>query len=310
MTPIMQVLVIGYGSIGQRHVTVLRDMGQHVSVVSGHLNTTEFPVYKTVEEAFSDRTFDYVVIAVPTGQHAALLRRLMPFLTDRMVCFVEKPVFASSMQKVSCDGLKIIVGYILRAHPLLRKARKILEGKRLYSCRASCGQYLPTWRPGTDYRNCYSAHQEQGGGVLRDLSHELDYLHMLCGDWKRVAAIGGKYSALEISSDDQFGILFETEKCPLCACHIDYLARMTHRDLYVEYEGGSLHLDFIAGALTVNGETEKWNLERNELFRIMHTEAMEYNLTYLTSFSDAEQVLTLVEAAELAAERKIWIEKK
>ena len=145
----MQVLVIGYGSIGQRHVTVLRDMGQHVSVVSGHLNTTEFPVYKTVEEAFSDRTFDYVVIAVPTGQHAALLRRLMPFLTDRMVCFVEKPVFASSMQKVSCDGLKIIVGYILRAHPLLRKARKILEGKRLYSCRASCGQiFLAQRTPG------------------------------------------------------------------------------------------------------------------------------------------------------------------
>lgn len=303
-------LIIGYGSIGKRHTEVLRQMGCSVSVVSGHLQTDGFPVYRDASAAFRSHSFDYIVVAVPTAKHAETLTQLKPFLTAGQILFVEKPIFASLDQTVETKGWRIAVGYVLRAHPLLRRVRELTAGKKLFSCRCSCGQYLPDWRPGTDYTKCYSAHREQGGGVLRDLSHELDYLQMIAGKWTSVAAIGGKFSGLDIHSDDQFDLLLTSEHCPLCECHIDYLARKVHRDLRVEFEDGSLHLDFIAGTLDFNGQMESVKLERNDLFRTMHEEAMKYDLTFLASCEDAMNTMSLIEAAERAAKERIWIQNR
>lgn len=308
-----ECLVIGYGSIGKRHSEVLTSLGHKVSIVSKHLAGVKGSfVFRSVEEAFAQKTYDYIVIATATVDHSAVLKQVVPFLTEDAVCFVEKPLFSGLDDVIEWQGprIKLCVGYVLRAHPLLRKIKDLTAGKKIYSCRASCGQYLPSWRPGTDYTKCYSAHKEQGGGVLRDLSHELDYMQMLCGTWESATALGGKYSDLQITSDDQFGVLFRTEKCPLCMCHIDYLSRDIHRDLFVEYEGGSLKLDFIKGSLLHNGIEERITLERNDMFKRMHTELMAYDLTYFSSAEDAYDTLKLIDAAEKTAGRDRWIKNR
>ena len=306
-----ECLVIGFGSIGKRHTEVLQSLGHRVSIVSRHLESSVgLPVYRSVNEAFADRAFDYIVIAVATKDHADFLRQVLPFLGKNAVCFVEKPIFSVPSERVDWGDAKICVGYVMRAHPLLRKVKRILAGQKLYSCHASCGQYLPTWRPGTDYTKCYSAKRNLGGGVLRDLSHELDYMQMLCGKWEKVTAIGGKFSDLQIDSDDQYGILFSSEKCPLCMCHVDYLARNTHRTLAVEYEGGSILLDLVAGTLLHNGVLEKITLERNDLFRTMHQELMEYDLSYFPDGDEAFATLQLLDAAEKTAGRDMWIKNQ
>ena len=303
-----QCLVIGYGSIGKRHVGVLNSMGCDVSIVSRHANKSDgYLLYHSESDAFSARHYDYVVICTETSCHAETIKKVLPHMTNDTICFVEKPLFSSPAQYVDWGNRKIVSGYVLRAHPLLRRLKNILEGKKIYSCRACCGQYLPVWRPGTNYTESYSAKKEKGGGALRDLSHELDYMQMLCGKWQRLTAIGGKFSDLEITSDDQFGILFEAERCPLCICQIDYLSRNVHRDIFVEYEGGSLRLDFISAQLIHNGTAESVQLERNDLFRTMHSELMNYDLTYFSDAHGAYDVLKFLDAAEKAAERKVWI---
>ena len=304
-------MIIGFGSIGKRHFDVLSAMGDEVSIVSRHVERLEkTPVFRSIPEAFSENNYDYIVIANATQDHSATLKDVMPHLSEESVCFIEKPLFSSISQYVDWGNKKIVSGYVLRAHPLLRKMKNILSDKKLYSCRASCGQYLPTWGPGTDYTKCYSALKHKGGGVLRDLSHELDYMQMLCGSWKKATAIGGHFSNLEITSDDQYGILFETENCPLCICQIDYLARDVHRDIFVEYEGGSLHLDFVAGKLVHNGSIESISLERNDLFRTMHKELQNYDLTYFSNAHNAYDVLKFIDAVEKAAERNVWIDNR
>lgn len=303
-----KVLVIGYGSIGKRHTEVLQQMGCSVSVVSGHLETDDFPVYRDVASAFGASHFDYIVVAVPTAHHAKTLQKLEHFITAETVVFVEKPLFSDLSQTFDMKDWRIVVGYVLRAHPLLRHAKDLTAGKKLFSCSCSCGQYLPDWRPGTDYRQGYSAFRNQGGGVLRDLSHELDYLQMIAGKWTSVTAIGGKFSDLDIHADDQFSLLMTSNNCPLCECHVDYLARKVHRDLRVEFEDGSIHLDFIAGTLIFNGQVETAKLERNDMFRTMHEEAMKFDLTHLASCEEAMYTITLIEAAERAAEEKKWIQ--
>ena len=48
--------------------------------------------------------------------------------------------------------------------------------------RAEYGQYLPAWRPSRDYRETYTAQSAQGGGILLDASHEIDYVRWIGGE--------------------------------------------------------------------------------------------------------------------------------
>jgi len=92
---------------------------------------------------------------------------------------IEKPVFLEPCPIPQSGFEKVFVAYNLRFHPVIQKLHEFVKGKEVYSIQAYVGQYLPDWRPGTDYSKCYSASKAQGGGVLRDLSHELDYINWI-----------------------------------------------------------------------------------------------------------------------------------
>ena len=117
---------------------------------------------------------------------------------------VEKPLFGRSLSVPLNSFQSLSVAYNLRFHPLIQRLQDLLVGETVISVQAYVGQYLPDWRPDTDYRYSYSAKVAEGGGALRDLSHELDYLGWLFGAWSAVTAFGGHLSLLEIDSDDLF----------------------------------------------------------------------------------------------------------
>ena len=95
------------------------------------------------------------------------------------------------------------------------------------------GQYLPHWRPNIDYRDSYSSKKSQGGGVLLDLSHEIDYLNWLLDGTEEVMAVGGKLSALEIDSDDLYQISLKTKKCDLVQVELNYIDKVLRRYIII-----------------------------------------------------------------------------
>lgn len=301
-------LIIGYGSIGQRHAAVLEEMGCSVAVVSRHASLQERPCFRSVREALHSFCSDYAVICNRTGEHMVAVEELAACGFDG-ICMVEKPICSSTGQLVALPPFPAVVGYPLRFHPLMRAANEILAGKALLSLHAYVGQYLPTWRLGTDYRQGYSAHREQGGGVLRDLSHELDYLQVLGGPWQRVCASGGHRSALEIDSDDQFMMLIQLQSCRDVVCHVDYLSRTARRFCSIQYEGGSLWLDFMEDRLTHNGQTRLFEQDRNGMLAEMHWAVFESSGigSCVCSWQEAVDTLCLVEAAEQSVVQERWI---
>ena len=78
----------------------------------------------------------------------------------------------------------------------------------IYTIHVEAGQFLPSWRPNSDYRNTVSASKELGGGVMTELSHELDYISWIFGKPTWVNAQNGKISNLEVNVEDYSKINF------------------------------------------------------------------------------------------------------
>ncbi len=270
----MKCLVIGYGSIGRRHARVLREMGHDVALVTSVADTslTTFRNIRTALETFSP---GYVVIANDTRLHGPTLGELAARgYAGRTL--VEKPMLARSDEPLALPSGPVVVGYTLRFHPLIAQLLERLEGETLWTFTAYVGQYLPDWRPDRDYRQSYSARREDGG-VVRDLSHELDYTQLLAGRWRSTMAAGGKLSALEIDSEDAVTVLARCERCELVTVHMNYLDRSASRWIRVNGPFGTLHADLVKGTLEVNGDTLQVDVARDAMMRDQHLAAMSGN---------------------------------
>lgn len=302
-----RALVVGFGSIGQRHAGLLAQLGCDVAVVSRR--QVDWPVlYADLVDATARHLPDYVVIANATGEHAACLDTLA-VSGYRGTVLVEKPLYAESGALPEYSFDHAYVAYNLRFHPTVLRMRELLGNDTIISVTAHVGQYLPDWRPGSDYRLSYSAHAEQGGGVLRDLSHELDYVCWLLEGWEHVAAVGGHYSALEISSDDVFSLLMTTPRCPVVSVHLNYLDRKVRRTVLINTLRGTLEADLVAGTLSYLGVDEKFTTERNTTYLAMHGALLSGHSDVACSLQEGLSIVGLVEAAARAATSKTWVSR-
>jgi predicted dehydrogenase len=301
----MRALVIGYGSIGARHVEILKEMEVDVSVLTKQEGLSE-RTFNSLKDALNFNSPDYVIIANKTYEHFPSLCDLVEIGFDGTV-LVEKPLLHEIYDLPKNKFKNIWVGYNLRFHPLIQKLRRIIEKESAISVNVVAGQYLPHWRPAQDYRSSYSACRQEGGGVLRDLSHELDYVTWLFGPWNRITALGGHFSPLEIDSDDVFSIMMSGDNCPIVNIQINYLERVPLREILINTTNSSIKLDLIKGTFQLNGEGDEVKLSRNDTYRAQHEAIINESIDSLCSLEEGMDRLHLIDLAEQAVEKKVWV---
>jgi len=300
-------LVVGYGSIGKRHADVLAANGFHTAVVSRR-PLDGVHRFATIAEALAALAPDLVVICTETSRHRAGLDDLERG-GFRGPVLVEKPLWQPGDAAFRSDAIRVSVGYVLRYHPVLVELERRLSATRIFSGEVRCGSYLPDWRPGADYRETESAKLEAGGGALRDLSHELDYARWIFGDIGSVGAIGGRFSELEIETDDTFMVLARAARCPALSIVVNYLDRPTSRGVVANTADGTYHADLIAGTVRLNGDVvfAAPPFDRNAAFASQHADAMADGPTQAASLDDGLAVLDLVAAIETASRDRTWV---
>jgi predicted dehydrogenase len=301
----MNVLIIGFGSIGTKHARLAISLGCNVAVLSRR--RIAFPkTYGDLTQALRAHAPDYVVIANATNEHYGTLCQLAQAGYTGAV-LVEKPIFGQLESIPVLPFRAVFVAYNLRFHPINQRIKSLLQGERILSVQAYVGQYLPDWRPSVDYRQSYSASAGRGGGALRDLSHELDYLTWMLGGWDRVAALGGQFSALEIDSDDVYALLLATPRCPVVSIQLNYLDRLSRRSFLINTDRNTIEADLISGTITIDGEVESYPIDREHTYLAMHRAMYDACVDTLCSLEEGLDVLQLIGAAEDAVARHAWM---
>ncbi len=301
----MKALVIGYGSIGRRHVRLVGELGLSVAVVSRR-DVDADVLYATIAEAVDAFKPDYVVVASRTSEH----RKDIATLADcgfKGTLLVEKPVYDTGSEAVDPRFAAVFVAYNLRFHPVIRRFKEILDTTKPFAVQAYVGQYLPDWRPETDYRQGYSAIKALGGGVLRDLSHELDCLNWMLGGWTRLTALGGHFSDLEIDSDDVFSLLFETRRCRAVSVQLNYLDSTVRREILALTDCGSLHADLVRGTVEFADERETFASARDDTYLAQHRAVIAGDTDALCSIDEGLTVMGMIDAAETATVDGVWV---
>ncbi len=327
---VKRILVVGLGSIGSRYVRIIRSMFpdmviavlRHQSCEDGEAESLGADDCFTSMEAALRFQPDAAVIASPSPMH---LDTSMPLALAGVHLLVEKPI-SSGIDGVGqlidlCmqRDLRLMTGYNLRFLTTLISFREFIQqGKigRVLSVHAEVGQYLPGWRSGVDYRETVSAQKRLGGGVLLELSHEIDYMLWLFGrvDWVKATVL--QQSNLEVDVEDtahlQLGFASDqTGRQLVATLNMDFVRHDTTRQCVAVGEGGTLRWDGVAGRVEVLATDEtQWEQllvdrpERDFTYRQElenFISCVETGVAPVVNGNDGEAVLSVIDAVWLSS---------
>jgi predicted dehydrogenase len=325
---INRVLIAGLGSIGKRHLFLARELLPDADIrVLRHQATSQVPEYSngcfsSISEAITFAP-QIAVLANPAPFHIATARALA---NTGVHLLIEKPLSNSTkgieqlIETCHKQRIVLLTGYNLRYLPSLQRFRDLLGERvvgKVLSFRCEIGQYLPSWRPDSDYRHGVSARHDLGGGALFELSHELDYLRWIFGEVEWVKATLSRQSGLEIDVEDSAHLTLGF--VPVADGHrligtvnIDFIRHDTTRLCTVIGESGSLRWNGLTGVVEhFKAGAKKWH----ELFQHQQQPDDSYvgewrhflqcvnaKATPLVSGHDGLKVLQIIDAARLSSE--------
>lgn len=301
----MKALIVGFGSIGQRHTRILKSMGFEIAVVTSQSDVS-IPRFPSISHAVSAWQPNHVVIASPTSAHFHGLNELTG-TTFGGTCVVEKPIFETSRDFSPSTQFVVGVGYNLRFLPTIQRLRELLIGEEVLTASFYNGEFLPDWRPGRDYRTTSSASRSMGGGVLRDLSHEIDFIHYLLGAPCSVLADVSQSGTLEIETDDTVrAILKHTDGCTTTLA-LSYLDRARRREIVLATKRRSIYCNLLTGEVLCDGELSILDVERDLTFKALHRDIATRSFSVACKMNEGLEVLRTIEMIESSSAHRIWM---
>ena len=315
---LQHLCIVGLGSIGCRHLRLIRTMepGIEITLVRSGKGV-DWPelalaqrVVKTTQEAM-EAGAQAAIICSPANLH---IEQAMEWVSADLPLLIEKPLSTNTSdleqltQLVFSSKARILIGYVLRYDLAAQYFQQQLATDKYgvpLSVKIECGSFLPDWRPGQDYRQSTSASKELGGGVLLELSHELDYANWFFGPFDKLQAALQNSGTLDIYVEDGAELLLQTETGLTVSIHLDFYSKTPTRHCLVRTTTGELVWDALKQAVRwtdASGQcTEKFfPQERNELFRrqLLHFfECVQGSSQPMVPIDQGTQVMKMIDAA-------------
>ena len=250
-------LIIGSGSIGQRHIKNLRKIGidNIVALRSKKGHFKKLPeALKVVEvdnweEAIASNP-DVAIISNPSSLHIETARKIVDHVKG---VFIEKPLSDSTnecQQLIDILNEKKVVSFIghnMMFHPIVENIIKFYNENdigEVVNIQCQVGQWLPDWHPYENYKNAYYARKDLGGGVALTLIHEIHLALELAGLPVSVVGEVSKYNKLDLEVDVCSDLMIKHKTGAVSQIHLDYIQQPSHRSGLITFEMGWLSYDF------------------------------------------------------------------
>lgn len=319
----MKILIIGTGSIGQRHARVIHSKGPYEIALcdSNKLGMLQFAKELNVSECYDDYRDAIVkskahvaIVCTPTFAHAensiAALEAGMHVLCEKAMCSNTEEAIAMVKAEAGSNGKKLMVGYVLRVNKALRDVKKMLDSGEIgkpVSARLILTAPETLILAKSNYRNTY----EKGGGIIFDYSHELDYGQLLFGEVKKCVCFLGLNTKQSLTVDNNAEILLEYKSGMTSLVHLDYIQECGEnqgRNISIIGESGFIYCDFKQVRLYKNnGDTISMNYSagKDDYFSLQFDMFLEYiennKRDYCVTVSDGLKLTRLIEALYISS---------
>jgi len=284
-----KLLIVGAGSIGERHARAFRQIGLSVALIDERAERAREvaarcgcpATYASLHEAPLEQ-YDAAVIATPADTHIPIAQACAK---AGLHLLVEKPLATalSGTAELIADchqrNLTLSIAYVLRFHPAIERIRQICQDGvlgRLLSLYAICHHHLPSSRP--DYQQTYYASATGGGGVVLDLSHEMNYVEWLLGPLSLSNSRLASVPELGIPGEAIADISLTSEEGVPAQIHLHAADRQTRRECHIVGSRASLTANLLTGDiflcypsdhiehLEYRSERDSWHLAQAEDF--------------------------------------------
>ncbi len=255
-----QLLIIGNGSIAKKHNAVIKKIFKKIKIFYVKNKKIEKSL-RYINNLISTKNINLALVCSPTNTHLEYIKFLKK---SRINYLVEKPIIKDDQLKKVNKFLnsksKIIelVGYQLRFNKILLKMKKLLSKKVVGEIRyikIIVNSYLPNWRK-SNLKNSLSLSKKKGGGVLLELSHEIDYMLWLFGRPKFLKAIIDSNNIFKKNIDERVNIFFKYNKKNI-QMDMSLNSNIEERKLIVEGSKGALIGDILNKKITLYNLNKK-----------------------------------------------------
>jgi len=261
----MNVLLIGLGRWGEKHLRVLRELGVTLWAADVSPARLDWALQSGVDAGRGILDYrealtcvDAADIVTPADSHLAVVRDC---LSAGLPCFVEKPLArtleeARALEATARLARQLVqVGHIFRFHPVTTTLREALADGRIGRVRYATGRFSGFKRPRTDV-----------GVTQTDAIHYIDLLgHLLGREATRVTALQRDY--LGRGLDDASWTVVHYGEIPV-VIEANYFTPGMWRDCLIVGERGALVADYGASTVTLHlGE----HLERGGTWEAVET---------------------------------------
>ena len=282
-----KILICGLGSIGRRYLRIINQNFPDIKIAamrSGYgsnckeIKLVDHQTYNLRESI--DWEPDAAIISSPANLH---VEQAIALGESRVPCLIEKPIgsgdesFEKWKKVLHLSNLvPMLIGYVHRHDPCVTLIKKKLEENllgKVIEADFYCSSWLPKWRPEIDYLKSVSAKKELGGGVLLELSHEIDLANMLLGPIKLKYANLKPSGLLPIDVEDRAYLIAENSNGVLISIRLNFCSEPSTRKVTIRGKKGVISWNIANGKLKVRNDKEvvyqhKHHLDRDSLFLI------------------------------------------
>lgn len=295
----MKFLFCGLGSIGRRHLNILKKTGKHefIAYRSGFSKNDFAEVDLVIKELdeLKNLNADAALITNPTSLHIKTAIKIAEY---GIPMFIEKPLdknlenIDTLLTLVSGKNIPVLMGYNMIHHPGIRTLKRLIEEGRIgkaVSAKAQFGTYMPGWHPEENYKESYAAVPELGGGVVLTSIHEQNYLTDFFGDVTEIKSMEVGGNITDIKSEEGVEILFKHNNGVVSNIHLNFFQKPYYRTCQIIGTEGTLFWDFMIPEVKImkNGNTEIVKLGKDpmQLLDTSYTDQMNHFIDVINAVS-------------------------